>query len=172
MKWKVRPYHPATDEETIIRFHLELLREHYKLWSQITESDYDPDYWEQMMREKEVGRRWGEELAERVGQKHVYLRVFTPPDDDHPIGYLYQDIRPDPHMFHPAGYINEIYLEPAYRGRGWSRAMLEDGEHWFRERGIATRQVFVTSNNLAAVKLYTSLGYRVADYRMMKAEDE
>ncbi|WP_425430464.1 hypothetical protein [Desmospora activa] len=35
---------------------------------------------------------------------------------------------------------------------------------------MTSRQVFVTSNNLAAVKLYASLGYRVADYRMIKEE--
>lgn len=170
MEWNIRPYQPRYDEETIVRFHLELMREHYKLWSQILGKPYDPEYWERILAEKEVGRRWGEELAARIGQNNVYLRVFTPPDDAVPVGFLYQDIRQDPHRHHLSGYINEIFLEPAYRGRGWSRAMLEDGERWFTQQGISSRQVFVTSNNLAAVKLYASMGYRVADYRMLKEE--
>lgn len=169
MEWKVRTYDPAKDEACIIRFHLALMHEHYKLWAQITETPYDSDDWEGVLRNREAGRRWAEELAERVGRDTIYLKVFCLPDD-HPIGYLYQEIRPDPHTFQQTGTINEIYVEPDYRGQGLAQAMLKDGEAWFRECGISTRQVFVTSNNLAAVKLYASMGYRIADYRMMKVE--
>ncbi|WP_245891041.1 hypothetical protein [Desmospora activa] len=101
MDWKIRPYHPYKDEETVVRFHLELMREHY---------------WDRILVENEVGRCWAEELAKRVGQ--------------------HMDIRQDPHRHHRSGYINEIFLEPAYRGCGWAgdaggwRALVSSAGHY------------------------------------------
>ncbi|SFS41211.1 GNAT family N-acetyltransferase [Marininema halotolerans] len=165
-----RPYDPQKDEAVAMDFHLELMRNHYQLWAEITGEEYDSAYWEHTLTVEKAGKQWTEELAERHEDENTYIQMYSLTSSDEPIGILYLDIRRDHLTFQNAGYINEIYLAPEYQGQGLSRQILLDGETWFAKKGISSRQVFVTSNNLAAVRLYESMGYRVADYRMIKTE--
>ena len=40
---------------------------------------------------------------------------------------------------------------------------------WMKENAVSGREVFVTADNRAAVKLYEGFGYRMIDYRMLGA---
>ena len=166
---KPRFYDPESDEETVVRFHLDLMRAHYKLWSDLHGRRYDAEYWNRLLEREQVGKKWAEELRKRIQDPDALLLVFTDTDDIL-VGFLYAEIRNDHLTFRREGFINEIYLHPDYRGRNLSKSVLARGERWFQERCVSHRHVFVTSNNLAAVKLYASLGFRVTDYRMSKTE--
>ncbi|MGF7088209.1 ribosomal protein S18 acetylase RimI-like enzyme [Kroppenstedtia sanguinis] len=164
---KVRSYRPETDEERVADFYLDFLRGHYRLWSELVGEDYDAEHWEQVLVREEAGKRWARELQNRVEDPDSLLLIFTA-DRDEPIGFLLLEIQTDPLTFSKKGFVHGIFLHPDYRGRGWSRQMLAWGERWFHEKGVSPYHVYVTSNNLAAIKLYASMGYRVTDYRMTK----
>jgi mycothiol synthase len=60
--------------------------------------------------------------------------------------------------------VGEIYVigvDPDFRGRGWGRALTEDGFAWLSSRGIRTGMLYVDAANTAAVGLYTSMGMTI-----------
>ncbi|PTX63345.1 acetyltransferase (GNAT) family protein [Melghirimyces profundicolus] len=168
---KARSYRPETDEEAVVAFYLDLMMDHYRYWSEVTGEAFDAGYWEEVLKREKAGEQLARELRNRLDNPDALLLVFIC-DSDEPIGFLYLEIRKDHLTFRRAGFINGIYLHRDYQGKGLSKQMLARGERWFQERGVAPRHVFVTSNNLAAVKLYASMGYRVSDYRMSKVSSE
>jgi len=59
----------------------------------------------------------------------------------------------------PAGQI--VTLDTIIRGRGYGRRLLEAVENKFHERGLGRAWALMTNDNLRAVGLYISRGYRV-----------
>jgi len=58
----------------------------------------------------------------------------------------------------PLGEIYVIGVDPDFHGRGWGRALTEDGFAWLAARGIAAGMLYVDAANTAAVALYRSMG--------------
>ena len=74
-------------------------------------------------------------------------------------------------LFHAGTSLGRLYslaMEPAARGRGIARALVEAAEREARERGCAYLRLEVRTDNQAAKSLYHAMGYRpfevVADY--------
>ncbi|GAB6041687.1 ribosomal protein S18-alanine N-acetyltransferase [Endothiovibrio diazotrophicus] len=74
-------------------------------------------------------------------------------------------------LFHAGTSLARIYslaVDPAARGRGLGRALVEAAEHDARQRGCAYLRLEVRRDNPPAQALYRSMGYRpfavVADY--------
>ena len=59
------------------------------------------------------------------------------------------------------GEIYVIGVDPDFHGRGWGRALAEDGFAWLASRGIRVGMLYVDAANAAAVGLYTSMGMTV-----------
>ena len=59
------------------------------------------------------------------------------------------------------GEIYVIGVDPDFHGRGWGRALAEDGFAWLASRGIRTGMLYVDAANVAAVELYASMGMTV-----------
>jgi ribosomal-protein-alanine acetyltransferase len=57
------------------------------------------------------------------------------------------------------GHILTIDVAPAYRRKGIAQKMLQEIEAMFRARGINECRLEVRENNVAALNLYTKLGY-------------
>lgn len=55
--------------------------------------------------------------------------------------------------------LDELYLGPAARGRGWGRQALALAEQWARGRGFARLRLEVNRHNAQARALYLKLGY-------------
>jgi ribosomal protein S18 acetylase RimI-like enzyme len=55
----------------------------------------------------------------------------------------------------------QMWVDPAWRGRGVARALLDTAVAWARERGAHTVGLGVNSANRAAVTLYERAGFRV-----------
>ncbi len=56
--------------------------------------------------------------------------------------------------------LDELYLTPAARGRGWGRRALELARDWASTQGAAVIRLEVNHHNARAKKLYLSAGYR------------
>ncbi|TCP31271.1 acetyltransferase (GNAT) family protein [Scopulibacillus darangshiensis] len=168
MSITLRDYFPETDEKTVIDFHLELMKEHFRLWAEINGEPYNKEQSDQALVDRAEADSYAKELREKYSKKSCRMWVLVDAPEEVPVGFLYVEIRPNWHTGKLSGVINEIYIDPNYQGRRLSSQLIKEGEAWFREEGISRREVFCTSNNLAAVKLYASFGYKVADYRMTK----
>jgi mycothiol synthase len=58
----------------------------------------------------------------------------------------------------PLGEIYVIGVDPDFHGRGWGRALTEDGFSWLAGRGLEHGMLYVDAANAAAVALYSSMG--------------
>lgn len=56
--------------------------------------------------------------------------------------------------------LDELYLTPAARGRGWGRRALDLARDWAATQGAAVIRLEVNHHNARAKKLYLSAGYR------------
>lgn len=58
------------------------------------------------------------------------------------------------------GYVQRLAVQPALRGRGLGSALVLDGLHWMRRRGVERAVVNTQLDNRAAHALYLRLGFR------------
>lgn len=58
------------------------------------------------------------------------------------------------------GYVRHLVVDPAHRGRGYGRLVMEAARRALREAGCARWMLNVKPDNTPAVKLYESLGMR------------
>lgn len=59
----------------------------------------------------------------------------------------------------PQGWVMDIAVLPAYRGRGAARALLKEAEDYCRGTGLSYLGLAVSSHNIKALSLYESLGF-------------
>ena len=56
--------------------------------------------------------------------------------------------------------VYQMFVEPAVRGRGISRLLMERLLRWFKQQQIERVYLVVSEGNLAAEKLYLSMGFQ------------
>lgn len=59
----------------------------------------------------------------------------------------------------PVGYLEGIWVDPPFRGRGAARALVEAGEAWARARGCAEMASDRAPENEASGRFHEALGY-------------
>ena len=59
-----------------------------------------------------------------------------------------------------AGRVGGMWVEPAWRGRGVGRALLQEVISWGQERGLKRLGLWAPDHNLAAIALYARAGFR------------
>lgn len=141
-----------------------------------------PDYIETSMREyaedkhrnggiplEEAHRQAREETAQlfpdsRLSPRHEVL--IATDDAGHRVGRLWMAPRGDSN---DVAFIYDIQVEPAARGRGYGRALLQEAAKWSRDNGFRTLALHVFGGNDIAINLYESLGFVTTD-RTMKLE--
>jgi len=57
------------------------------------------------------------------------------------------------------GAVYYVGVDPAARGKGYGRAIMQAGEDWLRGQGVWKLNLLVRQSNDAVVKFYESLGY-------------
>jgi ribosomal-protein-alanine N-acetyltransferase len=77
-------------------------------------------------------------------------------DDGRPVGYLHA---------YDTGYVAEIAVAPAHRGRGHGRALLAHAFAELRSRGVTEVEIEVAADNDRARSLYETMGFEIAERR-------
>ncbi len=65
------------------------------------------------------------------------------------------------------GWLYYVAADPASRGLGHGRQMVEAGEAWLRERGVVKVQLLVRETNTKVVAFYEHLGFEVSPRTVM-----
>ena len=93
--------------------------------------------------------------------------VFRLMAGDEPVGWLWLEVPGaggDPLM----AWVNNVELDPEFRGRGYGRQAMALAEREARERGMTSLGLNVHGQNTVARSLYDSLGYEVMSQQMRK----
>ena len=67
----------------------------------------------------------------------------------------------------PVGEVYVLGIDPAGQGTGLGRALTLLGLHYLRDRGLGEVMLYVEESNVAAIKLYESLGFARASTDVM-----
>jgi ribosomal protein S18 acetylase RimI-like enzyme len=115
-----------------------------------------------------VGRQFLEEYA-RTMREGVRRGegLFVLEQDGQVCGFLWLCLMGT--MVDPCvGYIKNLYVAPAYRGRGYGRLLVEKADQWFQALGVRRAQLTASACNPTAIHLYESMGYRAIRVEMEK----
>jgi len=144
--------------------------EEYEGWSAALLSAYVDEIVESgsMSREaaEEKGRRDDAELLPQGAATPGHL-IFRVEVDGQPIGWLWLALQ-HPRAEAGVGFIYDISLDDAMRGRGYGRAAMLLAEEEARRNGLHALALNVFGHNARARSLYASLGYRETSVQMRK----
>lgn len=88
--------------------------------------------------------------------------------DGVPAGYLIARLHePQEHehdVHHRLGRVDEVYVDPSFRGDGIGRRLLETAAAWMRRRGARLIRLEVFGWNEPALGFYQRLGFRITEY--------
>ncbi len=146
-----------TDETSLKRWLRPYLEEHLAWWTVAYGSA--PRY----QIDDLIDRDWAELISASRTSEH-FVRVA---EAAQPLGIVYAGLRTDRYMGITLGVLSWIYVAEEARGQGVSSHLMAAAEAWMKERGVAGREVFVTTQNHAALRLYERFGYRPVDSRML-----
>ena len=104
----------------------------------------------------EKGRRgnW-----ERLVGDGSFGRAWIICDGEKPIGYVVLTLGFSFEYGGRDGFLDELYVEEKYRGRGIGRRTMEFVEERARELGVKALHLEATQGNDAAIELYRRAGY-------------
>jgi ribosomal protein S18 acetylase RimI-like enzyme len=93
--------------------------------------------------------------------------VFRLCDDEQPVGWLWLALQA-PRGDAGTGWIYDIEVEAAFRGRGYGRGAMLLAEEEARRLGLVGLALNVFGHNTVARSLYTTLGYQITAIQMKK----
>ena len=66
----------------------------------------------------------------------------------------------------PWAFVNDFYIEPAWRRQGHGRTLARTVIEWLKEQGITRIDLHVRRDNPRALAFWQSIGFDLASYRM------
>ena len=115
---------------------------------------------------EETGRRGDAELLPE-GLDTPGQLIFRVEVDAQPVGWLWLALQ-NPRAEAGVGFIYDIQIDEALRGRGYGRAVMRLAEEEARRNGLHALALNVFGQNAIARALYSSLGYRETSVQMRK----
>ena len=115
---------------------------------------------------EEKGRRDAAELLPE-GLASPGQLVFRMEADGQSVGWLWLALR-NPRAEAGVGFVYDIAVDEALRGRGYGRAAMRLAEDEARRNGLHAIALNVFGHNAIARALYASLGYRETSVQMRK----
>ncbi len=94
--------------------------------------------------------------------------AFVAEDGGRPVGYMLLGIRPAERTGEPAGYLADVYIEPAYRKQGIAGQFHRLSEEYLSQLGIRKASLWIHAHNPPAQKSAERQGYRVRGTMMSK----
>ena len=78
------------------------------------------------------------------------------------VGYVYAGVEPLDWMQlrSEAGFIHDVFVDPAARGGGIATALIEAAADWLSDRGMPRVILWTAARNEAARRLFERLGFR------------
>ena len=154
---------PATPDDlsAIGRLGALLVKTHY---------DFDPKRFMAPTRHTESG--YASFLGSQLGREDVVVLVAA--EGGTVIGYTYAGVEGRDWMSlrGPAGVLYDIVVDPAHRGRGVGRALLEATVAALRSRGSPQVVLSTADRNAAAQRLFKSAGFRRTMIEMTRDADD
>lgn len=103
--------------------------------------------------------RYAERLLER--RDDPYTRTFVAEVDGQVVGYILGaviDLHPDLFEHVDSGFIADIFVDPAYRGRGLARQLVTTMNNWFSEQGVSRTEWQVAALNADGIRFWEAVG--------------
>ena len=94
-------------------------------------------------------------------------RAWLVCDQDTPIGYIVLTFGYSLEYLGRDAFIDEFYLRPSHRGRGWGRATLDFIEQAARQAEVRAIHLEVVRANTTAKEVYRRSGYLDHEHRLM-----
>ncbi|MBJ7594600.1 MAG: GNAT family N-acetyltransferase [Candidatus Dormibacteraeota bacterium] len=142
----------------------------YAAWSRVALEEYI----DEMVASGSMSRRSAAEKARTEDAELLSAGLDTPGQlifrvegDGQPVGWLWFGLQ-QPKREQGVGFIYDISIDEAFRGRGYGRAAMKAAEEEARRRGLTALVLNVFGQNAVARSLYTRLGYRETSVQMRK----
>ena len=142
----------------------------YNAWS----AQQRDSYVEQLVASSSMSREAAEAKATRDRGEFLPQGLDTPGHlifrveaDGQPVGWLWMALN-NPRSEAGVGFVYDIAIDDAFRGRGYGRAAMQLAEKEARRRGLDALALNVFAHNAVARNLYASLGYRETSVQMRK----
>lgn len=141
------------------------VRDHLRAWSEtLGEAWTDAAIDEHAARHGLVEREWADLRAAADREPRGFVRLAR--QDGRPVGVLWAEERPDRFLCRPVAALCWVYVARAWRGRGVADALMAAYEGWAGRRPVVAREVYVTSSNAPALRLYERRGFVTSDHRL------
>lgn len=113
---------------------------------------------------------WAESLRPALGR---FACLIVAQEGQEIVGFVAGRVRAAPRYLGgaAAGWISEVWVEPAHRKRGHAEAMVRAALDWFRGQGLKRIELQLVFGNEAARGLYARLGF-AEELVQMVLEDE
>jgi diamine N-acetyltransferase len=98
-------------------------------------------------------------LLEKAGLKGVHLDIAQSADDGRPVGYCISSITKL-----KKGEIESIFVESAYRSRGFGDELITRSLAWLKENGAKSIVIGVATGNERALKFYARFNFHPRVY--------
>jgi GNAT superfamily N-acetyltransferase len=79
------------------------------------------------------------------------------------------EMQPDLFEYVDAGFIADVFVDPAHRRRGIARQLVETLTAWFAERGVFLVEWQVAARNPDAIRFWEAVGGQPLTIRMQKS---
>ena len=113
--------------------------------------------------EHSVPRQFHEDAFDEIMRQGPYLTGYLLLDEDTPAGYALLQKTYSREAGGLTIWIDEIYLRPAFRGKGLAKELFALAH----TLGAKRLRLEVEPENTRAVMLYQKLGFRASEYRSM-----
>jgi ribosomal protein S18 acetylase RimI-like enzyme len=126
-------------------------------------------YWSENDALERSRKEFGELLPEGIKSKGQYLFRVEDAETNEKVGIIWLNARTE--IPRPAGFIYDIEMDGAFRGKGYGKQTMLAIEVKARELGLKSIALHVFSHNVVAKSLYEKIGYEVKSMNMTKSLD-
>ena len=99
-----------------------------------------------------------EHLKEHLFGKHRYAEVLIAEEDGAAVGFALFMHNYSTFLARPGIYLEDLFVRPAHRGKGYGKALLQELARIAVERGCGRFEWAVLDWNAPAIQFYKSLG--------------